>query len=260
MYATENKQRNGRVARPRDAVLLDGTLEPTWLVQIKGISALQVKADAKRNEPSVPLEMLVRRPFPVWKRCLDILGALAGIVLLGPLMLIIAAAIRMTTAGPVFFKQQRAGHWGHPFTLYKFRTMITDAEAQKAALLQFNERQGPVFKMKDDPRITTIGRWLRRSSLDEIPQFFNVLKGDMSLVGPRPLPVEETDACSPEHRIRLAAKPGITCLCQITSRDVRSFEQWVNLDIEYIRKMSFWYDCKLLLMTIPAVLSRKGAY
>jgi lipopolysaccharide/colanic/teichoic acid biosynthesis glycosyltransferase len=260
MYAADKKQRNGRVARPRETVFSDGVLEPAWLVQIKGIDALQIKAAAQRNEPAIPLEVLVKRPFPRWKRVVDILGALAGIAFFGPLMLLVAAAVRITTAGPVFFKQQRAGHWGKPFTLYKFRTMITDAEEQKAALLKLNERQGPVFKMKDDPRITPVGRWLRRSSLDEIPQFFNVLKGDMSLVGPRPLPVEETEACSPEHRVRLAAKPGITCLCQITSRDVRSFDQWVNLDIEYIRKMSFWYDCKLLIMTIPAVLSRRGAY
>jgi lipopolysaccharide/colanic/teichoic acid biosynthesis glycosyltransferase len=137
--------------------------------------------------------------------------------------------------------------------------MTVDAEARRHKLLEFNERNGPAFKMKDDPRITPLGRILRKTSLDELPQFFNVLTGHMSLVGPRPLLVEEHLACDHWHHVRLEVKPGLTCLWQIYSRDESSFDQWVRLDVEYIRRMSFWYDLKLLLLTVPAVLLRKGA-
>ena len=207
-----------------------------------------------------PMNTLFARPFPRWKRLLDIAGALVGILFFGPLMIAIALAIKLTSPGPALFRQQRGGLGGKPFTVYKFRTMCVDAEAKKAALLRFTERQGPAFKMKHDPRITPIGRILRKTSLDELPQFFNVLKGDMSLVGPRPLPVEENRQCEQWHHARLDVKPGITCIWQITSRDESCFDRWVRLDMQYIRALSFWTDLKLLLMTVPAVLLRKGAH
>ncbi|HEX71762.1 MAG TPA: exopolysaccharide biosynthesis polyprenyl glycosylphosphotransferase [Candidatus Hydrogenedentes bacterium] len=207
-----------------------------------------------------PMNALLARPFPRWKRLLDIAGALVGILLFGPVMIAIALAIKLTSPGPALFRQQRGGLGGRPFTVYKFRTMCVDAEAKKAALLRFNERQGPAFKMKHDPRITPIGRILRKTSLDELPQFFNVLEGDMSLVGPRPLPVEENRQCERWHHARLDVKPGITGIWQITSRDESCFDRWVRLDMQYIRALSFWTDLKLLFMTVPAVLSRKGAH
>jgi lipopolysaccharide/colanic/teichoic acid biosynthesis glycosyltransferase len=199
-------------------------------------------------------------PFPWWKRVMDIPGALAVLVLAAPLMGAIALAIKLTSRGPVFFTQRRAGAGGRPFRLYKFRTMTPDAEARKDDLLHLNERRGPVFKMKRDPRVTTAGRFLRRLSLDELPQLFNVLRGDMSLVGPRPLPLAETGRMAVWQRRRLQVKPGVTGLWQVTSRNKSCFDEWVRLDIEYIEERSLWLDCKILLKTIPAVLSCKGAH
>lgn len=229
---------------------------PVFKLYIRGLEHLH----GISPENLSALETLLVRPFPIWKRMLDIVGTLAGIVVFSPLMIVIALLISLTSAGPVIFTQKRSGLGGKPFWVYKFRTMFQDAEARKAELLVLNERKGPAFKMKNDPRITAVGRLLRKTSLDELPQFFNVLKGDMSLVGPRPLPVDEMRASKSWHRCRLEVKPGITCLWQITSRDESCFDQWMRLDLEYIRNMSFSYDLKLLVMTIPAVLSRKGAY
>lgn len=207
-----------------------------------------------------PMEPLFARAFPLWKRLLDIVGSLVGIILFGPVMLAVAAAIKLSSRGPALFLQQRGGLGGKPFTVYKFRTMCVDAEAKKSELLRFNERSGPAFKMKNDPRITPIGRILRKTSLDELPQFFNVLKGDMSLVGPRPLPLDESKQCEAWHRARLDVKPGITCIWQVTSRDESCFNRWARLDMQYVRSVSLWTDMKLLLATIPAVLMRKGAH
>jgi lipopolysaccharide/colanic/teichoic acid biosynthesis glycosyltransferase len=200
------------------------------------------------------------RPYPRWKRISDILVSLAALIAAAPLMLLIAAAIRVTTPGPALFRQLRGGHGGEPFYLYKFRSMVPDAEKKKGELLRFNERSGPAFKMKEDPRVTRTGRFLRRTSLDELPQLFNVLKGDMALVGPRPLPVEEEDGYARWHRRRLAVKPGLTCIWQVSSRDESDFDKWVRLDIEYIHNQSVWLDLKLLMQTIPAVLFRRGAH
>lgn len=204
-------------------------------------------------------EPLFKRPYPKWKRALDLTGALVAIFLLCPFMIAVAAAIRLTSPGPILFRQQRGGHGGKPFTLYKFRSMVLDAESRKAGLLAFNERSGVAFKMKRDPRVTPIGRFIRKTSLDELPQLFNVLKGDMSLVGPRPLPVDEERDYSHWHRRRLEVMPGLTGLWQVSSRDDSDFDKWVRMDIEYIEKHSFLLDLVLLLKTIPAVLFRRGA-
>lgn len=207
-----------------------------------------------------PLDDLMVLPTPWWKRTMDVVGALLAVALLWPLMLLIAAAIRLTSRGPVLFRQRRAGLGGRPFTLYKFRSMVDGAERQRDALLVWNEQTGPVFKMRDDPRVTRVGRFLRRWSLDELPQFFNVLRGDMSLVGPRPLPVDESVGSLPWQRRRLSVAPGITCTWQVSGRSEVFYDDWVRMDLRYIAERSFWTDVRILLRTLPAVLSHNGAH
>jgi len=212
-----------------------------------------------------PLLVFRTAPETSWqslvKMLMDFFGALALLVLLSPLFLLIAAAIKFVSPGPVFFKQQRSGLSGAPFTLYKFRTMVTNAEQFKHELEAMNEMRGPVFKVTKDPRVTRIGKWLRRYSFDELPQLFNVLRGEMSLVGPRPLPVDEVKRFNDlAHRRRLSVKPGITCLWQISGRNqIADFKEWVRLDLEYIDNWSLWLDLKILLRTIPAVFAATGA-
>ena len=212
-----------------------------------------------------PLLVFRTTPEASWqsviKHVMDLVGAFILLIVLSPLFLLIAIAIKLTSPGPVFFQQQRSGQNGAPFTLYKFRTMITNAEQLKHELAALNEMSGPVFKVTNDPRITRIGKWLRRYSLDELPQLFNVLRGEMSLVGPRPLPVDEVKRFSDlAHRRRLSVKPGITCLWQISGRNqIKDFKDWVRLDLEYIDNWSLWLDLSILLRTIPAVFAATGA-
>jgi len=183
------------------------------------------------------------------------------IVLLSPLFLLIWVAIKLESPGPVFFRQRRSGRHGDPFTMVKFRTMHSDAEMRKAELEALNEMSGPVFKIKRDPRVTRVGSFLRFTSLDELPQLFNVFLGHMSLVGPRPLPTYETLAMTANaQRRRLSVTPGMTCLWQISGRnEVADFADWVRLDLEYIDQWSLWLDFQILLRTIPAVLFGRGA-
>ena len=195
------------------------------------------------------------------KRSIDILGSLVGMILLSPVYLAIAAAVKFTSPGPVIFSQTRVGRYGRHFRFYKFRSMRVDAEAQKAALLAKNEsKDGVIFKMKDDPRITKVGKFLRRTSLDELPQLWNVFIGDMSLVGPRPPVPSEVAEYTLEDRKRLDVIPGITCLWQIKGRSDIPFNEQVRLDKEYILAPGFWKDVKILLKTIPAIIGGKGAY
>jgi lipopolysaccharide/colanic/teichoic acid biosynthesis glycosyltransferase len=176
-------------------------------------------------------------------------------------MLIVALTIRVTSPGPVIFRQRRAGKHGKPFVMYKFRSMSNDAEMRRAELEPFNQMHGPVFKVEKDPRITPFGHWLRRSSIDELPQLVNVLLGDMSLVGPRPLPLYEVEKFeNTAQRRRLSVKPGLTCLWQISGRNqVRDFRDWVKLDLLYIDQWSLGLDIKILIRTVPAVLWGFGA-
>jgi exopolysaccharide biosynthesis polyprenyl glycosylphosphotransferase len=212
-----------------------------------------------------PLLIFRTTPEASWqgviKQLMDIFGALLLLISLSWLFALLAALIRITSPGPVFFKQQRSGLNGTPFTLYKFRTMVTNAEQSKRELEAMNEMRGPVFKVTGDPRVTRIGKWLRHYSFDELPQLFNVLRGEMSLVGPRPLPVDEVKRFNDlAHRRRLSVKPGLTCLWQISGRNqIKDFKDWVRLDLEYIDHWSLWLDLKILLRTIPVVLLGTGA-
>ena len=196
----------------------------------------------------------------VVKRAIDFGLSLAMILLLSPLFLIVALLIKATSPGPVFFLQERLGLYKRRFRICKFRTMDPDAEAKQAALEHLNEVDGAAFKITNDPRITPIGRILRKTSIDELPQLFNVLKGDMSLVGPRPLPVRDYEGFDQDwHRRRFSVRPGITCLWQVGGRSNISFDRWMELDMEYIDNWSLLLDFKILIGTIPAVLKGSGA-
>ena len=195
------------------------------------------------------------------KRIIDIAGSIILLILLLPFLAWIALMIKLSSPGPVFFKQTRIGKWATPFRMYKFRSMYIDAEARKLVLAGGNEMRGGVtFKIKHDPRITPIGRHIRRASIDELPQLWNVLKGDMSLVGPRPAVPSEVNQYTLSDRRRLEVKPGITCIWQVSGRSNIPFDQQVELDAAYIDSQSFWMDFKLLLKTIPAVLLGRGAF
>ncbi len=194
------------------------------------------------------------------KRALDITVASAAITATSPLMVGTALAIRLDSPGPILFKQVRVGKDGEHFYCYKFRSMYIDAERRKAELMANNEADGPVFKMKNDPRITRVGRIIRKLSIDELPQLFNVIKGEMSLVGPRPAIPSEVARYTYEQLGRLHAIPGITGLQQVSGRSNLDFKRWVELDLQYISEQSVWKDIEILAKTIPAVLFSKGAY
>ncbi|MFH1700196.1 MAG: sugar transferase [Candidatus Zixiibacteriota bacterium] len=193
------------------------------------------------------------------KGCLDFLGGLVGILLSIPVAIMAMISIKLEDGGPIFFRQMRSGKNGKTFTLYKFRTMVPNAEQLKKKLMAKNEMSGPVFKMKKDPRITRIGHLLRKTSIDELPQFINILKGDMSLVGPRPPLPSEVVKYDRWQRRKLSVKPGLTCLWQVNGRNQIDFEEWMKLDLEYIDNWSLWLDAKILMKTVPVVLKGSGA-
>jgi exopolysaccharide biosynthesis polyprenyl glycosylphosphotransferase len=194
------------------------------------------------------------------KRVFDIGFAGLLLVLLAPLMAIVAGLIKLQDGGPVLFWQTRVGRWGTDFRFPKFRSMVANAEQLKASLMQTNEMEGVAFKMKNDPRITKLGHFLRKYSLDELPQLWSVLKGDMAVVGPRPQVKSEAKRFESWHRRKLSVKPGLTCLWQISGRStISSFDEWVRLDLAYIDNWSLWLDFKILVKTVPAVLSGRGA-
>jgi exopolysaccharide biosynthesis polyprenyl glycosylphosphotransferase len=194
------------------------------------------------------------------KRVLDFILSLGLLIILGPIFLCTALLIKVTSSGPVFFIHERVGLSKRRFRLFKFRTMTPDAEQKLSHMEHLNEMSGPVFKIKDDPRITPIGRFLRKTSIDELPQLINVLKGDMSLVGPRPLPVRDYNGFDQDwQRRRFSVRPGITCIWQVNGRSDIPFEKWMELDMQYIDHWSLWLDFKILAKTIPAVLKGSGA-
>ena len=194
---------------------------------------------------------------PIWKRSMDLAIALVAIVVLSPLMVLAAAAIKLTSRGPVLYRQQRRGLGGRPFHILKFRTMRVDAEAMLMELRAESEQDGPAFKMTHDPRVTLAGKLLRSTCIDELPQLWNVIKGDMSLVGPRPLPVEEADACDVWHQRRLDVAPGMTCIWQTRPNRRVSFTEWMRMDIRYVQRRNLFHDLWLLLKTLPVVLLRR---
>ena len=214
----------------------------------------------------VPLLVFQTTPAPslqsLTKQMIDYIAAFTMILILSPLLLICALSVKLTSQGPIMFRQKRSGINGRPFTMFKFRSMNTNAEQRKHELEAMNEMSGPVFKVSSDPRITPIGKILRKYSLDELPQLINVLQGSMSLVGPRPLPEDETKRFEDlSHRRRLSVKPGLTCLWQISGRnEVKEFSDWVRLDLEYIDNWSLWLDIKILIRTIPVVFKGTGAH
>ncbi|MES2708808.1 MAG: sugar transferase [Verrucomicrobiota bacterium] len=207
-----------------------------------------------RCTPEMSWELMV-------KGIIDRVGAFLGIICSSPLWVLAYVGIKISSPGPAMFSQMRSGRYGKPFRMYKFRTMGTDAEARRAELAADNQMSGPVFKVEKDPRIFAFGRWLRKFSVDELPQLVNILMGDMSLVGPRPLPVYEIEQISEvAHRRRLSVKPGLTCLWQVNGRnEITNFDQWVELDLKYIDNWSLWLDITILFRTIPAVFMGAGA-
>jgi len=205
------------------------------------------------------LDSLLVRPMPWWKRAIDIVGAVTGMIVLSPVLLATAVVIKLTSPGPIFFSQMRIGRGGRRFRIHKFRSMIVDAEDQKKQLLDRNEQDGPAFKIEEDPRVTPVGGVIRATSIDELPQLWNVLKGDMSLVGPRPLPCSESDACEVWQKRRLDVTPGLTCIWQVQERRNKiPFADWARMDIRYIVSRSLKLDIKLIFRTIGTVFGIKG--
>jgi lipopolysaccharide/colanic/teichoic acid biosynthesis glycosyltransferase len=250
---------------------------------MQGMPDVPVGAVAIAPRPQAPIEPPVERPSPelitsdldakrptgllaaAWwqlavKRSIDIVASAVLLLLLVPVLFLIAAAIRLTSWGPVLYVQERIGRDGRPFRMYKFRSMHVRHDLTREELLALNEVTGPMFKIRCDPRLTRVGRWLRASSVDELPQLLNVLWGDMSMVGPRPPLPEEYAVFGPRERARLSVKPGITCIWQVSGRSDLDFDTWVEMDLEYISTWTLRRDLGLLVRTIPAVLTARGAY
>ena len=199
------------------------------------------------------------RVYEFFKRSIDIVCSLFGLVLLSPILLIIMVLIKLESKGPVIFSQERVGRYGNKFKMYKFRSMVVNAEELKAKLAAQNEMSGPMFKMKDDPRVTKVGKFIRKTSLDEIPQLVNVLKGDMSLVGPRPSLPKEVEQFEVWMHRRHDVKPGLTCYWQVSGRNNIDFEDWMKLDVKYVEERSFWGDIKLIFKTVFVLFGDKNA-
>jgi exopolysaccharide biosynthesis polyprenyl glycosylphosphotransferase len=218
------------------------------LSEIKGIPLLNMEPVAQDSQ-----QLLAKRVF-------DVTCTLLALPILIPIFLIVAIAIKLDSPGPVFFVQQRVGIRKYIFPMYKFRSMYVDAEEKLKEIEHLNEAEGPIFKIKNDPRITRLGRFIRKTSIDELPQLINVLKGEMSLVGPRPMSIRDVDLF--DHgvqRKRFSVQPGLTCIWQISGRSNLPFEKWLELDLEYIENWNFWLDLKILLKTLPAVVKSSGA-
>lgn len=261
-HTSDNGSHNGAVGTRRAVSARSQTLTARASVA----ASLESQMDAPQGGASVAdvevgalQNILLVHSSPL-KRAIDVVGAATALVVLSPVMLAAALAVKLTSPGPVFFRQERAGLGGRPFAFYKFRSMCVDAEQRKQELLAKNEQTGPVFKMAADPRITPVGRFLRRTSIDELPQLWNVLTGDMSLVGPRPPIVAEVANYERWQRRRLEIKGGLTCIWQVSGRSSILFNDWVRLDLRYVEQASLGADVSLLARTIPAVLTCRGAH
>lgn len=214
----------------------------------------------KQSYECIDADKDISKLYLVVKRIIDIVGSLSAIILLSPVFIIIAIAIKIEDPkGTIFFSQERNGKYPELFKMYKFRSMVHNAEELLETLKSDNEMSGPVFKMKEDPRITKVGKFIRKTSLDELPQLFNILKGDMSFVGPRPPIPREVELYTAYQLQRLSVKPGLTCYWQVSGRNNIDFDEWVELDLKYIKERNTWIDIKLILLTIPALLGDKNA-
>lgn len=200
------------------------------------------------------------RVYKICKRIIDIIGAGLGLILLSPIIAIVACAVKFTSKGPVFFSQKRVGKNGELFEMYKFRSMVVNAEELKENLEEQNEMSGPMFKIKDDPRITKVGKFIRKTSIDELPQLWNVLKGDMSLVGPRPSLPKEVEQFDNWMFKRLSVSPGLTCYWQVSGRNNIDFEDWMKLDCRYVDERNLWIDIKLIFKTVGVLFGDKNAH
>jgi len=244
-----------------NAVVADGTVQENAVVadaiESLGDQTL-IERDLRIGVAAVPVDRYLAargraRTYQAAKRAFDMLFALAGLVLAAPVMALVALAIKAESTGPIFFRQKRCGWNGRPFGMIKFRSMRKDAEAIKIVLRANNECDGPVFKISDDPRFTRVGRWLRRYSLDELPQLWNIVRGDMSVVGPRPLAPEELRMCPSWRDARLRVKPGLTGLWQVSSRDKNHFQEWIKHDLKYVKEQSLLLDMKIVWRTVAAL-------
>ena len=229
------------------------------------MSTLNIGKSYVDNLHGVPVVTIQSGPQDGWqliaKRLIDLLGSTLLLITLAPLLIVVVLLIKWDSPGPVFFGQERVGFNKRRFRMLKFRTMVDGSDQQQRALEHLNEAQGPVFKIKNDPRVTRVGAFLRRFSIDELPQLVNVLRGEMSLVGPRPLPVRDVERIDVQwHKRRFSIKPGITCLWQVNGRSNIAFNDWVRMDLDYIDKWSLGLDLLILVKTIPAVFKGPGAY
>ena len=259
MNGHSNGHANGHARH--EALRLDGRGDVARLAAAAA-TVVPVTAPAQAFAGAMPLADFAPTSFyaRVGKRLVDIVGASLALLVLSPVLAIGALLVRLDSRGPALYRSKRLGKGGRWFTFYKLRSMHVGADSARDSLLHLNEVDGPVFKLRRDPRVTRIGQFLRSSSIDELPQLFNVLKGDMSLVGPRPPLPEEAEKYEAWQRRRLDVKPGITCLWQISGRSQIGFDEWMRLDLEYIRRQSLSTDLWILVRTVPAVLSREGAY
>lgn len=259
----------GRHDRESDALLFSARVSASENSGGAGVSPAKQVVDATEPRPvlleqlkrgNLPMEPFFFRPLPSWKRAVDIAGAALFLTVHAPLYLLVAVLVKLTSRGPLLFRQTRVGLGGRHFTMYKFRTMVENAETLLDGLRDRNEQDGPVFKIRNDPRITPLGRLLRKFSLDEFPQMWNVLVGDMSLVGPRPPIPMEVSSYEPWQLGRLYVTPGLTCFWQVSGRSRVSFTQWMRMDLHYIARRSPWVDAMLLAKTVPAIISGHGAF
>ena len=219
----------------------------------------ELKRDSRVIQVKIISEYEKKPRYFIIKTIIDIIGALCGIILLSPVMLVVAILIKIDSKGPVFFAQQRVGQDGREFMMYKFRSMCLDAEFFLDKLKDRNEMSGPMFKIKEDPRVTRVGKFIRKTSIDELPQLFNILKGEMSLVGPRPSLPKEVAGFTPFQKQRLVAKPGLTCYWQIRGRSDVNFEEWMQMDVKYIEERNTWIDLSLIFKTVRVMFGDVGA-
>lgn len=234
---------------------VDGSREDLATVEAREERAMLALPREARD-----LTELFEEPLPRYRRVVDVVAASAALAVLSPVLVAAALAVRVTSPGPVIYSQWRAGRGGRPFRFYKIRSMYLDADDRKTGLRLVNEKDGPIFKMRDDPRITPVGKVLRKLSIDEMPQLFNVLRGDMTLVGPRPPVMDEVEGYERWQRQRLEVTGGITCIWQVSGRSEVSFRDWMRMDVRYRKNRSFWLDVKLIWKTFGAVFSGRGAY